>query len=101
MPCACAWRVVDTRAYTAALIRHLLGHQRQAGHPVPAPPAPPPLISLNPTAPRLPAPGRPAADRPPPGPGPPALPANQQPTGEQKPPTATAGATRSSPAAAA
>src|SRR5438046_2701941 len=31
MPCAWAWRVVDTRAYAATRISVLLGAQRQAG----------------------------------------------------------------------
>src|SRR5260221_590874 len=43
MVCAWAWRVVDTRAYTATRIRHLPGDQRQAGQAVsPGPPRPGP-----------------------------------------------------------
>src|SRR5258708_1248211 len=95
---ACAWGVVDTRAYTAARIRHLLGDQRQAGQPVLARPPHQQLAGLIPPAPGVAARGGLAAD----GPGPVhrALLTMQHQSGEQMPATAAAGATRSSSAAA-
>src|SRR6266568_4752684 len=101
MVCAWAWRVVDTRAYTAARIRHLLGDQRQAGHPVPARRAHQQLAGLIPPALAVAARAGLAADGPRPGPGHRALLTGQYRSGEQIPATAAAGATRSSSAAAA
>src|SRR6516164_6163517 len=101
MVCACACRVVDTRAYTAARIRHLLGDQRQAARPVPAPPARQQLIGLIPPALRVAARAGLAADGPHPGPGHRALLTRQHHIAGKMPATAAAAVTMSSSAAPA
>src|SRR5690348_2732 len=50
MVCARAWRVVDTRAYTATRIMHLLGDQRRAWQAVRPGPPDQQLIGLIPPA---------------------------------------------------
>src|SRR6476469_6186993 len=99
MVCAWAWRVVDTRAYTAARIRHLPSDQRQA-RPIALPgPAHQQLAGLIPPALAVAARAELAAD----GPRPVhrALLPGQHRSGEQMPAIAADGATRSSSAAAA
>src|SRR5258708_7068727 len=98
MVCAWAWRVVDTRAYTATRIRHLPGDQRQAGQAVSPGPAHQQLIGLIPPALAVGARAGLTADCPRPGHR--ALLTGRHLSGEQIPATAAAGATRSASAAA-
>jgi hypothetical protein len=84
-----------------SLARTLLGDQRQAAHPVPAPPAHQQLAGLIPPPLAVAARAGLAADSPRPDPGHRALLTGQHRSGEQMPATATAGATTSSSAAAA
>src|SRR5512132_3747844 len=96
MVCAWAWRVVDTRAYTATRIRHLLADQRQTRQAASGP-AHQQLIGLIPPALAIAARAGLTAD----GPGPDhrALLPGRHHSGEEIPAHAAAGATSSSSAA--
>src|SRR5215472_17388524 len=100
MVCAWAWRVVDTRAYTAARIRHLPGDQRQARQiALRHRPAHQQLVGLIPPA--LPVAARNVLAANGPRPAHRALLPGQHRLGEQMPATATAGATTSNSTSAA
>src|SRR5919204_6500525 len=94
---AWAWRVVDTRAYTAARIRHLLGGRRRPGQVASLGPAHQQLVGLVPAALAVAARTGLAADGPGPGHGA-LLPARHR-CGEPIVANEAAGATRSSPTA--
>src|SRR6266567_3213370 len=99
MVCAWAWRVVDTRAYTATRIRHLLGDHRQIRQAAFSGPPHQQLVGLIPPALAVATRAVLAADGP--GPNHRALLPGRHLSGEQIPANAADGATNSSSAAPA